>query len=334
MKAMILHKPRPVEESPLLEEEAPRPVPGPGEILIRVNACGVCHTDLHTVEGELPLPMLPIIPGHQIVGSVEMLGAGVTHFETGDRVGVPWLYWTCGKCEYCRSGMENLCDTARFTGLHANGGYAEFMVAPDDFSYALPEGFPDMQTAPLLCAGIIGYRALRISQIQPGQTLGLYGFGASAHVTIQIARSWGCDVFVFSRSEHHRKHAEELGAAWTGLAKDTPPTSLHSAIIFAPAGELVPEALRVLRKGGTLALAGIYMSPIPQFEYDLLYGERVVRSVANSTRDDARELLRLAAEIPIQTEVETFPLSEANQALKRLKQGHIRGAAVLQISSE
>jgi len=333
MKAMILHNPRPVEEDPLSEEEVPRPVPGAGEILIQVNACGVCHTDLHTVEGELPLPMLPLIPGHQVAGRVEMLGSGVTQFETGDRVGVPWLYWTCGKCEYCRSGMENLCDNARFTGLHANGGYAEFMVAPADFSYALPEGFPDMQAAPLLCAGIIGYRALRVSQIQPGQALGLYGFGASAHVTIQIARSWGCDVFVFSRSEHHRKHAEELGAAWTGLAKDTPPMPLHSVIIFAPAGELVPEALRVLRKGGTLALAGIYMSPIPQLDYGLLYGERVVRSVANSTRDDARQLLQLASEIPIQTAVETAPLSEANQVLKRLKRGSIRGAAVLKISS-
>jgi len=333
MKAMILHNPRPVEEDPLSEEEVPRPVPGAGEILIQVNACGVCHTDLHTVEGELPLPMLPLIPGHQVAGRVEMLGSGVTQFETGDRVGVRWLYWTCGKCEYCRSGKENLCDNARFTGLHANGGYAEFMVAPADFSYALPGGFPDMQAAPLLCAGIIGYRALRVSQIQPGQALGLYGFGASAHVTIQIARSWGCDVFVFSRSEHHRKHAEELGAAWTGLAKDTPPMPLHSAIIFAPAGELVPEALRVLRKGGTLALAGIYMSPIPQLDYGLLYGERVVRSVANSTRDDARQLLQLASEIPIRTAVETAPLSEANQVLKRLKQGSIRGAAVLKISS-
>jgi propanol-preferring alcohol dehydrogenase len=333
MKAMILHKPRPVEEDPLSAEEVPRPVPGAGEILIRVNACGVCHTDLHAVEGELPLPMLPLIPGHQVVGRVEMLGSEVTQFQSGDRVGVPWLHWTCGKCEYCRSGMENLCDTARFTGLHANGGYAEFMVAPAEFSYALPEGFPDIQAAPLLCAGIIGYRALRLSQIQPGQSLGLYGFGASAHVTIQIARHWGCNVFVFSRSEDHRKHAEELGAAWTGLAKDTPPMPLHSAIIFAPAGGLVPEALRVLRKGGTLALAGIYMSPIPQLEYGLLYGERVVRSVANSTRNDARQLLQLASEIPIQTEVETFPLSEANQVLKRLKRGSIRGAAVLKISS-
>lgn len=334
MKAMILHKPRPVEEDPLSAEEAPRPTPGRGEILIRVNACGVCHTDLHTVEGELSVPKLPLIPGHQVVGRVELPGAGVTQFEVGDRVGVPWLYWTCGKCEYCRSGIENLCDNARFTGLHANGGYAEFMVALADFSYALPEDFPDLQAAPLLCAGIIGYRALRLSQIQPGQSLGLYGFGASAHVTIQIARSWGCDVFVFSRGEGHRKHAEELGAAWTGLATDTPPMPLHSAIIFAPAGELVPESLRVLRKGGTLALAGIYMSPVPQLEYSLLYGERVVRSVANSTRDDARQLLHLASEIPIHTEVETFPLSEANQVLKRLKQGSVRGAAVLKISSQ
>jgi propanol-preferring alcohol dehydrogenase len=243
------------------------------------------------------------------------------------------LYSTCGRCEYCAQGSENLCDQARFTGLHADGGYAEYMVVSEDFAYQLPEGFADLQAAPLLCAGIIGYRALLLSDAELGGRLGLYGFGASAHVTIQVARYQGCEVYVFSRGEEHRKHAEELGAVWTGRAEDTPPKPLDSAIIFAPAGGLVPEALRVLRKGGTLALAGIHMSPIPQMEYNLIYGERTVRSVANSTREDARSLLDLAAEIPIRTDVETFPLSEANHMLERLKRADIRGAAVLEVAS-
>ncbi len=330
---MILKQPRPVAEHPLAETDLREPTPGPTEIRIRVHACGVCHTDLHTVEGDLSLPKLPVVPGHQIVGVVEAVGADVTRFGLGDRVGVPWLHSTCGRCEYCERGVENLCDEARFTGLHADGGYAEYAIAPAEFSYPIPDGFPDLQAAPLLCAGIIGYRALRLSGVEPGRRLGLYGFGASAHVTIQVACHWGCEVYVFSRGEAHRKHAEELGAAWTGRAGDSPPKALESAIIFAPAGELVPEALRVLRKGGTLALAGIHMSPIPQMEYSLLYGERTVRSVANSTRRDAEDLLRLASEIPIHTEVETFPLSEANRVLERLKRADIRGAAVLEVAS-
>lgn len=333
MRAMILRAPRPVSENPLSNENVPRPAPGPTEILIRVHVCGVCHTDLHTVEGDLPLPKLPIIPGHQVVGTVDSMGTGVSLFRPGQRVGVPWLHSTCGRCEYCMKGLENLCDQARFTGLQTHGGYGEYMIAPAEFCYSLPEGFPDLQVAPLLCAGIIGYRALRLSEVQAGQVLGLYGFGASAHIAIQVARHLGCEVYVFTRSESHRRHAEELGAAWTGGADDPPPKPLHSAIIFAPAGALVLQALRALRKGGTLALAGIHMSPIPQIEYNLLYGERTVRSVANSTRKDAEELLRLASEIPVQTEVERYSLDEANEVLKRLKRAEIRGAAVLDVSS-
>jgi len=331
MRAMILNEPRPVEEHPLTEAEMPNPEPGPDEIRIRVRACGVCHTDLHTVEGELTLPKLPIIPGHQIVGVVDALGARVRRFQLGDRVGVPWLYSTCGECAFCRRGLENLCDQARFTGLHANGGYAQYMVVPAAFAYPIPAGFPDFQAAPLLWAGVIGYRALRLSEVRPGERLGLYGFGASAHVTIQVARHWDCEVYVFTRSEEHRQHAKELGAVWVGGAEDDPGVPIDSEIIFAPAGRLIPEALRVLRKGGTLALAGIYMDSIPQMPYDLIYGERTVRSVANSTREDAQELLRLSAEIPIHTEVEVFPLAEVNQVLQRLKRSEIRGAAVLEI---
>ncbi len=244
---------------------------------------------------------------------------------------MPWLYSTCGRCDFCGRGLENLCDEARFTGQHADGGFAAYMVVSQAFAYPIPEGLPDAQVAPLLCAGIIGYRSLRLSDIQPGGRLGLYGFGASAHVTIQVARYWGCEVYVFTRSEEHRCHALELGAAWAGRAQDTPPAKLDSAITFAPAGWLVPEALRVLRKGGTLALNAIHMSPIPELPYALLYGERTVRSVANSTRQDAQELLRLGAQIPIRTEVETYPLSEANAALQRLKRSEVRGSVVLEV---
>ncbi len=332
MQAMRLSEPKPIEENPLELVELPVPTPGPGEVRLQVQVCGICHTDLHIVEGDLSLPRLPIVPGHQIVGRVEAVGEGVTRFREGDRVGVPWLYSTCGRCEFCRSGRENLCREARFTGYHVNGGFAQFMVVPADFAYPIPEGFPDLQAAPLLCAGIIGYRALRLSQVQPGQRLGLYGFGASAHIAIQVARHWGCEVYVFTRSKGHQDLARELGAAWVGQAQDTPPAPLHSAIIFAPAGWIVHEALRVLERGGTVALAGIHMSPIPEMDYRLLYWERTVRSVANSTRRDAEELLQLAAEIPIQTTVEAFPLAEANRALRMLKGSRIDGAGVLQIA--
>lgn len=331
MEAMVLKAPEAIEKSPLKNEEVKDPHPGQGEIRIKIRACGVCHTDLHVVEGELALPKLPIIPGHQIVGIVDEVGTDSNRFKKGDRVGVPWLYSTCRDCEFCRQGLENLCENARFTGLHVNGGFAQFVTVPEAFSYPIPEGFPDTQAAPLLCAGIIGYRALRLCEIKPGERLGMYGFGASAHVTIQIARHMGCEVYVFTRSEKHRKHAETLGAAWTGTTDDKPPKEIDGSIIFAPAGELVPKALKVLRKGGTLSLAGIYMTPIPSIDYQLIYGERTVRSVANSTRKDAEELLGLAREIPIHTDIETFPLNRANEVLQRLKRSEINGAAVLEI---
>ncbi len=331
MKAMILRGPRPAEQNPLDLVDWPQPEPAPGQVRLRVQVCGVCHTDLHLAEGEIDLPRLPIVPGHQIVGQVDAVGEGVSRFAVGDRVGVPWLYSTCGVCDYCRSGLENLYNSAWFTGQHVDGGFAEYMVVPADFAYPIPPEFPDEQAAPLLCAGIIGYRSLRLSDIRPGGRLGLYGFGASAHVTIQVARHWGCEVYVFTRSPEHQRHALELGAVWVGQAQDTPPVPLDSAITFAPAGWLVPEALRALRKGGTLAINAIHMSPIPEMRYELLYGERTVRSVANATRRDAEELLQLAAQIPIHTDVERYSLSEANIALQRLKRGEIRGAAVLQI---
>jgi len=332
MRAMILKEPRPVEENPLAAVEVPEPRPGPGQIRIQIRACGVCHTDLHEVEGDLPLPKLPLIPGHEIAGVVESVGSAVTRFREGDRVGVPWLYSTCGKCDFCRRGLENLCENARFTGYHADGGYAQYMVVPEAFAYHLPEGFSDVEATPLLCGGVIGYRALKLSGVRPGERLGLYGFGSSAHMVIQIARRWGCQVYVFTRSEEHRRHALELGAAWVGEARDTPPDSLDSSIIFAPAGWIVPEALRVLRKGGTLALAGIHMTPIPEMDYDsLLYHERTLRSVANSTRQDVVELLRLAETMQIRTDVQVFPLEEANHVLQLLKRAEIRGTAVLEI---
>jgi len=329
MKAMTLKEPRPVELDPLELVEVPVPEPGPDDVRLRIHACGVCHTDLHTVEGELALPRLPVVPGHQIVGSVESMGENVPRFCLGDRVGVTWLYSSCGVCGFCRQGLETLCDGARFTGLHADGGYAEYTVVPAAFVYPIPADFPDAQAAPLLCAGVIGYRSLRLCEVQPGQRLGLYGFGGSAHVPIQVARHWGCEVYVCTRSEDHRQHARDLGAVWVGSAQDDPPAEMDSSITFAPAGWIVPEALRVLRKGGTLAINAIHMSPIPEMDYSLVYGERTVRSVANLTRQDAEELLQLAAEIPIHTDVELYPLEEANRVLQRLKRAEVRGAAVL-----
>lgn len=330
---MVLERPGDIAEGPLLEKECPVPEAQAGEILIRVKACGLCHTDLHTVEGELHLPKLPVIPGHQIVGVLEARGRGANRFREGDRVGVPWLYSTCGSCEFCRRGLENLCERACFTGYHADGGYAEYAVVSQEFACPIPSSFPDAAAAPLLCAGIIGYRALLLSEIAPGGTLGLYGFGGSAHIAIQIAKYWGCRIFVFTRSAEHGELARRLGAAWTGRAEEQPPDGIDSAIIFAPVGNLVPEALRVLKRGGVIALAGIYMSPIPSLEYSSLYHEKTIRSVANSTRRNARDLLELAERIPIRTEIETFPLSGANQALLKLKQSRITGAGVLTVSS-
>ena len=332
MKAMQLKQTSAINTGPLSEIDIEKPKPGPGQVCLKIHTCGVCHTDLHIVEGDLALPRLPLIPGHQIVGTVEAVGERVTLHQAGDRLGVPWLYHTCGQCRYCLAGRENLCQNIRFTGLHADGGYAEYIVVDEKFAYPIPAVFGDAAAAPLLCAGVIGFRSLRLSQIQPGQRLGLYGFGAAAHIVIQIARHWDCEVFVFTRSQHHRKLAQSLGAVWTGGAEDDPGTVMASSIIFAPAGWLVPEALRLLDKGGTLALGGIHMSPIPEMPYDLLWHERMVQSVANSTRQDALDLLEVAAKIPVKTEVELFPLERANEALRRLKQSEIYGAGVLQIS--
>jgi propanol-preferring alcohol dehydrogenase len=331
MKAMVLRATAPVSGSSLERADIPQPSPGGNEILLKIAACGVCHTDLHAVEGELPLPKLPLVPGHQIVAHVEALGAGARRFKVGDRVGVVWLNRTCGRCEYCKRGLENLCENAKFTGYDVDGGYAEYVTVHEDFAYPIPEGFDDAGAAPLLCAGVIGYRALRLSEIEPGGRLGLFGFGASAHVAIQIARHWGCEVYVFTRSREHMELAESLGAVWTGTAKERAPKKLTNAVLFAPVGSVVHDALRALDKGGTLAINAIYLSPIPETEYALIYDERTVRSVTASTRRDAEELLKLAGEIPIRTEVETFPLEEANRALVALKESRIRGAGVLMI---
>jgi len=333
MRAMSCSSPRPIGENPLSLIKALSPLPKAKEIRLRIRACGICHTDLHVVEGDLPPQTQPIIPGHQIVGVVDALGSETQCFKIGDRVGVPWLNWTCGTCVFCQRGKENLCEHARFTGYHQDGGFAEQVVVHEEFAYSIPEIFSDAAAAPLLCAGVIGYRAIRLSDIQRGQRLGLFGFGASAHLVIQIARYWNCDVYVFSRSAAHRQLAEALGAIWTGNAEETPPAKLDSAIIFAPAGGLVHAALRNLEKGGTVALAGIHLSPIPEINYSLIYHERTLRSVANSTRDDVRELLQLAATIPLRTEVEIFSLAEANHALQLLKAGQINGAGVLEIGA-
>jgi len=341
MKAMLLHSPAPVDQRPLRLEEVPDPSPGAGDILVRVSMCGICRTDLHEVEGELAMQRSPIVPGHQVVGTVADVGEGASRFQLGDRVGVAWLHETCDTCEFCRDRQENLCRHARFTGWSVNGGYAEYMTVPEPFAYHIPDGFPDEQAAPLLCAGIIGYRALVTSGASATATrrrLGLYGFGASAHIAIQVARHWGCDVFVFTRTEANRELARKLGAVWAGASRpdpDSPPAKLklQAAIIFAPAGPLVRDALEIMDKGATLALAGIYMSPIPELDYlKHLYDEKVVRSVANATRSDGEELLKLAVEIPIRTSTQLFPLEQANEALLALKNSEITGAGVLKVS--
>jgi propanol-preferring alcohol dehydrogenase len=333
MRAMVLEKPRLAEESPLILRDVPVVVPGPNEVRVRVTCCGLCHTDLHTVEGDLPLPTLPIVPGHQIVGVVDARGADVRTFKEGHRIGIPWLHWTCGQCQYCRRGLENLCENAHFTGYHVNGGYAEFTIVNQNYAYQVPQIFSDENAAPLLCAGIIGYRSYRLAGIGKGERLGLYGFGASAHLVLQLAQHQGREVYVFTRTPAHRALATKLGASWVGAAEDTPPGQLDASIIFAPTGTLVPHALRALRKSGTLVLAGITMSPIPQLDYSLLYHERVIRSVANSTREDARGFLQLAAEVPLHTEIEVFRLEQANQALQALKHSQINGAGVLQVAA-
>ena len=322
MRAMVLDAPR----RPLRLIDMPNPEPGPGQILLRVRACGVCRTDLHIVDGDLAEPKLPLVLGHQIVGEVLQ---GGERFDTGDRVGVPWLGWTCGECRYCLADRENLCDQARFTGYDVDGGYAELAVAHERFCFPVPDGYPDEQAAPLLCAGLIGYRSLRLAG--DAERVGLYGFGASAHIVCQVAVAEGRDVFAGTRAddEETQEFARSLGATWAGDAAAGPPEELDAVIVFAPVGELVPAALRAVRKGGSVVCAGIHMSDIPSFPYELLWGERVIRSVANLTRADGEEFLALAPTVPVRTEVETFPLEEANEALGRLRRGELRGAAVL-----
>jgi propanol-preferring alcohol dehydrogenase len=333
MLAMRLPEQRPVETKPLRMEEQTLPEPGPGQVRLKVLACGVCHTDLHTVEGDINPKQLPITPGHQVVGVVDSIGNGVgTDLRMGDRVGVPWLYSTDGTCEFCQRGDENLCPQAQFTGFHVDGGFAEYVLARADYVLPIPEEISDEQAAPLLCAGIIGYRSLRKADLAPGERLGLVGFGASAHLAIQVARHWGCEVYVFTRSDEHRSHARELGAAWVGGAQDRQPALLDRAVIFAPAGGLVPMILAKIRPGGTLAINAIHMSPIPEMPYNLIYGERTLRSVANATYQDGLEFLELAQEIPIHATVRTYPLAAANQALEDLKHSRINGEAVLRIA--
>ncbi len=329
MKASILPARGAVESNPLRYSDVPIPEPRAGEVLVRVHVCGVCRTDLHVVEGELPILKSPVTPGHQVVGTVERAGPNANRFHPGDRVGVAWLHSTDGTCEHCRSGHENLCDAATFTGYTVDGGYADYVVAREDFVYRIPDSFSDLEAAPLLCAGIIGFRCLRVSGIEGGQTLGLYGFGAAAHVAIQVARYWGVRVLAFTRDVRHQKLAMELGAVWAGGGEAESPEKLNAAIIFAPAGELVPAALRNMKKAGTVVLGGIHMSPIPSMNYDLLYQERVIRSVANNTRKDGEDFLELAAKIPVKAQVQTFPLEQANVALNALKNDAIRGEAVL-----
>jgi len=325
MRAMRLHR----AGAPLVLEDVPVPLPGPGEVRIRVAACGVCRTDLHIVEGDLALARSPIIPGHQIVGTVDALGPSVRSSALGTRVGVAWLHHACGICEYCRRGLENLCPSAAFTGWTADGGYAEAALAPAAFVYPLPSGMTDLAAAPLLCAGIIGYRSLRLAGAQPGDVVGLFGFGASAHLALQVARHWGCRVFAFSRGAAHRDLAMRLGAEWAGTGDEAPPAPLDAAVTFAPAGSVIPQALRALRPGATLAVNAIHLDGVPAMDYDLLWHERAIKSVANATRQDGTEFLRLAAEIPIVAETDVFPLAEANEALRRVKTGEVHGAAVL-----
>jgi alcohol dehydrogenase, propanol-preferring len=322
---MVLERPG----RPLREVEWPAPRPGPGQVLLRVRACGVCRTDLHVVDGELPHLGRPVVPGHQVVGVVEAAGPGVEGLAAGARVGVPWLGWTCGTCRFCAGGRENLCVAARFTGYHLDGGFAELAVADARFCFAVPAGYPDRQAAPLLCAGLIGWRALRMAG--DARRLGLYGFGAAAHIVAQVARHQGRRVFAFTRpgDREARALALSLGAEWAGASGDGPPEPLDAAILFAPAGELVPAALRAVEPGGTVVCAGIHMSDIPSFPYRELWGERVLRSVANLTRRDGEEFLALAPRVPVRTEVEAFPLAAANEALDRLRAGRVRGAAAL-----
>ncbi len=338
MKAIRIFQQLPIEQQPLRLVDLPIPEPGPGQALLQVTCCGVCHTDLHIAEGDIHPPSLPLTPGHQVVGRIVQMGSLPDPWPAdhrlpalGQRVGVAWLHTACGRCAFCQAGQENLCSQALFTGFHSDGGYAEYLLADLRYLLPLPEGLPDAQAAPLLCAGIIGYRSLRLADLQPGERLGLAGFGASAHLAIQVARHWGCQVFVFTRSPEHRQHALDLGAVWVGSVDMDPGVQLDRAILFAPSGNLVPPLLARLRPAGTLAINAIHLSDIPALPYALIYGERTLRSVANATYQNGLEFLRLAVEIPIHPDVQLYPLNEANQALAALKHSQLIGEAVLMV---
>ncbi len=328
MKALILQKHDKISNEPLKEQEIVKPEISSFELLIKIKKCGICHTDLHIIEGDLH-PKLPIVPGHQIIGIVEKMGEKVENFKIGDRVGVGWLNKTCGICEYCKNGFENLCDKPSFTGFDVNGGFSEYVKSNQDFTFHLPRNFSDQELAPLLCAGIIGYRSFKLSGIKEGENIGLFGFGASAHIVIQIANFYKCKTMVFTRSEAHKKNAKKLGAYWVGDSQDKSPFLLDAAIIFAPLGEFYINALKILKKGKSVVSAGIHMSQIPEFSYDLLYNEKHMSSITNYTRLDVRELLELAQSIPIKTNIEEFSFNEANKALKFLREGKINQAGVL-----
>jgi propanol-preferring alcohol dehydrogenase len=332
MRAQVLIAPAPAAERPLRVQERPDPEPGPDEVRVAVSACGCCRTDLHVVEGDLELPLLPVTPGHQVVGTVEALGAECHRLAIGQRVGVTWLHRTCGVCAYCRRGEENLCEQAVFTGWTADGGYADKLTVPEDFAIELPDALGDLEAAPLLCAGVIGYRALRRAEVEPGDRVALLGFGASAHLALQVLQHWRCEVVVMTRGERHRELAESLGADWIGAADELPPGTCDRAVVFAPAGELVPVALRAVRPGGTVSLAGIHMSPIPSFDYALLWRERSLRSVANLTRRDAEEFMALAETAGIRTTYATYALEDANDALLAIATDAVQGAAVLDVA--
>ena len=329
MRAMRLHAQQPIGARPLIAERVEIPTPAADELLVRVAACGICRTDLHVIEGELPLQRVPLIPGHQVVGRVECVGPRVARFRPGDRVGIAWLRRTCGACDFCRAGRENLCEQSAYTGYTADGGYAEYATVSEPFAYAIPPAFDDVAAAPLLCAGIIGYRALALAAVPPGGRLGVYGFGSSAHVTVQVARARGCEIYVCTREASHRALAQRLGAAWTGALADRMPVPADGIVIFAPVGDLVPVALRNLKKGGTLSLAGIYMSTIPALDYRDLFFERTIRTVTSNTRADGDALLEEAARIPIRLTTTTFALEQANEALEGLKRGAFAGSGVL-----
>lgn len=334
MRAHVLAEQAPAEEHPLQLREIPHPAPADNELLVRIEACAVCRTDLHIIEGDVPLHKCPVVPGHQIVGTVVQIGASVTGWTVGERAGIAWLRTTCGACKHCQRGQENLCPHATFTGWDADGGFAEYTTVPADYAYRIPSGVAPEQAAPLLCAGIIGYRAIRRAEVRPGSTVVIVGFGSSAHIVMQILQYWGCEVFVYSRQAHHRELALQLGAAWTGQLGEPLPHPADHAIVFAPAGKVVPPVLEQLDRGGILSIAGIYMSPIPELNYEKhLYYEKQVRSVTANTREDGRELLELAARIPIRPQITTYSFEEVGRALIDLKKDRLQGTGVVLVSS-